>query len=1012
MVKTTFLIRLLEQINLTISDVICSKSTKKLTLSDTYNLVIDKSEHSYFKKRFYIYPKFEVHLSFEVEQPWLISEYFSLILSSRLNKAMEEYNIAKIRAYKIKFNFKKNTKIENSLKTEKYIEKNEICQENEDINNLDINIFYNNYKKIKKYYRLIIINDKLTIYSKNDLIHEKKFNVKNYFGDYIYIQLIKSLKFKNIRIKDFIICDNINDYKNIRYLQSNDSSINNTLPKESELKYLEIGRRCIESNTNYLRQGNVYLIPSIHLIPKNEDNNLLINIRDKTIYSKRFLKNLINITHSKGDYAKKYISVDKDNKIIVYLESHISGELYVTSSYFKYNNFDKFIIIVKSGKLSLENTFAEINKQPQYIAGNNIMLKIFPKDKYGNLVDDIKDEDFEIFIIFPDNSTSVEKGSYNIKDKIIELNKTLTVSGKTIFKVKYNNNSDIECKNCEIQIKHNEFFLDNIKVNYYKNNSLVELKENQNNIINKSNNLIFELFTYDEYNNIIDDNLNIELVPNFSGLDSNISLCYENKDSIIDIFLCEEENNLRKYYFLINGEYFLEIKYLNQTKNYTLEINGDFSANGASNGKILLSETYFSSNNINGTAGELEEFLIELKSYDGKRNNFWFKNPNEEIILAFKENESCSYNISLGEKPGQYSIMFNCTKKYNENEITLIIQENELNKKVLFKINPNIPAKEIIFDNNNNKIDNYSLPEGYVDEYYIIQLQLLDIYNNEIDCNNNNNLNYRFSNSNYIDTEIYCDMNNTFVMNNSFSNGGYYTLFLISLNKSYSFILKYGNPVISIINFSEQIETGEKLYLSISLTDIKDKKNNTIPIEVFLDNMEIKCNDPNGAIYNFTYNINNNSNILEYTSQDIIKKPLDLKWYFFYDNKSLTYLNEKYITKVIAKTFPANTRLFVNSKSFINESSYLCIAEDFIIKFYLIDQFDNYIEKDNETTIKGILKDDNIVYNCKIQTFFPSLYRYVYCDAPDIGTFDFELNIQNKNNSAYYCCTVEFKGYF
>ena len=102
----------------------------------------------------------------------------------------------------------------------------------------------------------------------------------------------------------------------------------------------------------------------------------------------------------------------------------------------------------------------------------------------------------------------------------------------------------------------------------------------------------------------------------------------------------------------------------------------------------------------------MEEFFIELKSYDGKRNNFWFKNPNEEIILAFKENDSCSYDISLGEKPGQYSIIFNCTKKYNENEITLIIQENEFNKKVSFKINLNIPAKEIIFDNNNNKIAN------------------------------------------------------------------------------------------------------------------------------------------------------------------------------------------------------------------------------------------------------------------------------------------------------------------
>ena len=145
MVINTFLILLLEQINLAVSYVICSKSTKKLTLSDTKNFTIDKSEHSYFKKSFYIYPKFETHLSFEVEQPWLISEYFSLILSSSLNT-----KILLKRAYEIKFNFKRNAKTEKSLKKEKYIEKNEIYKEYKDTNNIDINIFHNYSKKKKK----------------------------------------------------------------------------------------------------------------------------------------------------------------------------------------------------------------------------------------------------------------------------------------------------------------------------------------------------------------------------------------------------------------------------------------------------------------------------------------------------------------------------------------------------------------------------------------------------------------------------------------------------------------------------------------------------------------------------------------------------------------------------------------------------------------------------------------------------------------------------------------------
>jgi len=831
---------------------------------------------------------------------------------------------------------------------------------------------------------------------------KKKFKVKNYFGDYINIQIIKSFKFKNIRIKDLIICDNINNLKNIRYLQNNDSSINN-------LKYLEIDRRCIESNSNYLRRGNAKIIPLLYLDPKDENNNLLNNIGDKTIYSKIFLKNLINITHSKGAHFKKHISVNKnDNKIIVHLVSHISGEFYVTSSYFKYNNFDKFIISVKSSILSLENTFAEINEQSEYIAGNNIILKIFLRDEYGNQVDDITDRDlnFEIFIITPDNSTKVEKGSFNSIDTIIELNKTFEIAGKTIFKVKFNNNSDIECKNCEIQIKHNIFFFDNIKVNYYNNNSLVELKENQKNIINKNNTLILELFTYDEYNNIINDNLNIELVPNFSGLDSNISLCYENSNSKINIFLCEEESNLRKYYFLINGEYFLEIKYLNQTKNYTIELNGDFSSVNASNG-ILLSETYFSNNEINGTAGELEGFLIELRSNDGKRNNFWFKNPNEEIILAFKENDSCSYYISLGENPGQYSIMFNCTKIYYENELSLIIQENELGKKVSFKINPNIPAKEILFDYNNNKIEN--LPEGNVDDYYIIKLQLLDKYDNIIDCNNNMNYNYQFS-KNYIYTENYCDMNNIFVMNNSFSNNGNYTLFLISLNKSYSFIINCGEPIINILNFSKKIGFREKLYLSLSLTDIKDKKNNSIPLKQFLDNMEIKCVDSNGAIYTFTYNINNYSNILEYTSYDYINKTNDeFQWYFFYNNKNLTYLNENCKTKVIIECSPAHSEIYLaehNSNDNINYNQYKLESEgpfsfstNVFISIYLRDQYNNYINNDDEVKIELKVNGNNPLNKIGTDYLYERRFHYEYLWG---GKYNFNLTISNRNISVYF----------
>ena len=192
------------------------------------------------------------------------------------------------------------------------------------------------------------------------------------------------------------------------------------------------------------------------------------------------------------------------------------------------------------------------------------------------------------------------------------------------------------------------------------------------------------------------------------------------------------------------------------------------------------------------------------------------------------------------------------------------------------------------------------------------------------------------------------------------------------------------------------------------MTDIKDKKNNTIPLEVFLDNIEIKCDDLNGTIYNFTYNINYNSNILVYTSQDIIKKPYNLTWYFFYNNENLTYLNEIYMTKVIVECSPADSIIQLKNVQFVNGSQFY-FNDDFKITIYLKDQFGNYINKNDNIIVNVELKNENKENPCEFRASDPHLPYIIIsdCSADYTGLFNLGLSIQNGNNYAYFCCKIK-----
>ena len=940
---------------------LCSKQMNNYSKFELKKLTqIAGDYHSLHK--IYIFPKFIVSFSIEINETLLASENFSLIIAKlpiETEKSQNKQNL-----YAIKFYYSKGKKLNIIIKIKKLFQENKLCSNTEE-SKIVYNKDFDEIKKIRKMnYSFIYTNNELIMYSENETIYKETIDLKKKFGEYASISLKSknSIKSPIINFKDFIICDSSQEVNNIRNLEENEN-----------IK-LEIDEICIESSPNYLRSGNVYKTPLVFITIKDGNGNMISNLKDKSIYNRNYLNNLVNVTHSKNSIFKKRITINEENKLVIFLNTKSSGQFYLTSNYF--NNIDKYIINVKNLKIYEENLEAEIYGDNEGAAGNIFKLKIILKDKYGTIINEIEDSDkekFEVNVVLPDNSTiNCNHSLFDNNEKILLFENIITLAGESTFEVKYNN-ENIKCNNCKVKVNSAAMNFDTIIINYIHNESIKELYESNTTKINKDNNLTFEVLFYDEYNNKINNKTDYKLNTKFKGLESEIDLCQEKKESSIIIFLCDNKDNNKNWYFLVNGKYFLEVEYENKTKNYSLRIDGQFE-NG-SNGKIDVKKTIISTNEIELIAGDYKNFTVELRTNDGKRKNYWYEEPYSEIEVSFDNNEICKSNIIIAEEPGQYKITFMCTKKIGENKIILKIEGEEVQEKINLSL---IPYDAKIFSLNDVLIENYTLPSGDADNPYIIKLQLLDINNNTIDCPNK--FSYQFSNSNMALTDYDCDSNQTLYINSSFTIIGEYSFIIPMFNKTYSFSINHGEPIITVknINYPEKIETGEKANLTLSL-DIKDKYNNSIPKEEINNNLLIILESQSQSINSFIYNTEKSYELINITTKDPIINPGNYYWRILYNGKKIDNLKD-YITKVNASPYLPNTLLILDFKNQVYNGSTIDLTNGYIsiIEIYLRDQFGNkvgteefkvtksYIYIDEYSTASVDCVDYEFKYNCNI----------------------------------------------
>lgn len=274
--------------------------------------------------KFIYSPRFIIYLSIEFNETLLLtSEKLSMILAkypierggNKKNK-QENYN------YIIIFYYSKFGKTKSTIKIKKYSNEDESYSNIKEYNRAIDNKDFEQINEIKKInYKIMYLNNELIIYSENTMIYKEKIDLKTSFGDYAHIYL--KLKSSKIIIKDFIICD---VPQNLTYLRN---------LKDNEKFQLEVDKICIESSPNYLRSGDVHFLPQIYMNLIDENGSLISNIKDKSIYSRNFLNNLINVSHCKHSKFVKRVTTNEDNQIVVYLKTKNSGELYLTSNILK-----------------------------------------------------------------------------------------------------------------------------------------------------------------------------------------------------------------------------------------------------------------------------------------------------------------------------------------------------------------------------------------------------------------------------------------------------------------------------------------------------------------------------------------------------------------------------------------------------------------------------------------------------------------------------------------------------
>ena len=446
--------------------------------------------------------------------------------------------------------------------------------------------------------------------------------------------------------------------------------------------------------------GNVLNHPILTFKPVDTYGNLYIfdsSVTKEYLNSLTIGKSLEGVSLTSNNYLE-------NNRLKVQYKTTISTNVQVTSEYFK----DSINYRIKSGPISPETSYAEMKTSTGQAAGSNYTIVIYPKDIYLNDIDDLNKDHKERFLTYYETVETKEKTNVsdcelvegyssaidiiirklveeeNIYDSI-ECISQISYIGNIAFHVYYDKD-EIECRNCVFSVIASQFEFKNTRT-FYKNKEYYLSTIDFNEVEGKKD-PVFEILFFDQFSNSITNTefvQNLNIIATFEGAD--IKLCVSNSGIKKIVTLCPSTNgddNINKWQYITNGDnYKLQIQEKGVISNiltYKIKIIG---GSDGSSGDEDFSKTYFNPYEITIQAGNEGKTIMEIKTKENIRKNYWYPDISEKIKVEFNEDtQFCSYQVDRAELPGQYSIKVTCTKTNDNNFFRVIVDSNRINQQI------------------------------------------------------------------------------------------------------------------------------------------------------------------------------------------------------------------------------------------------------------------------------------------------------------------------------------------
>ena len=648
-------------------------------------------------------------------------------------------------------------------------------------------------------------------------------------------------------------------------------------------------------------EGNVINPPIITFIPLDTYDNLYTDLftnptTQEYLNSLTVGKSLDNVPLNSYNY------LEDDNYLKVQYLSTISTNVTVTSSYFS----GAYNYRIRSGPIDKDTSYAELITTDTNEVGNEYHIIIYPKDKYNNDIDGLNENDMNEFFTYYDISGSTDK--YNVSEcilseendyksklrqllieenyyNIIGCKSFITKTGTMQFHVDYIED-EIECRNCAIFLISNNIVYKNTKT-LYKNKN-VYLETDKLNEVQAKVDPVFELTFFDEYLNQLGSSIvqALDIAVTLEGAD--IKLCVSNSGNKKVVNLCpatDGDDNVNKWQYITNGNYSLIVEDQKDKDIITYPIKITGGANDGSSEEADLTKTNFNPQTITVVAGVEGKTVMEIRTAEDIRKNYWYPNPSEKIKVDFNtDKDSCSYRIEKGDLPGRYQIIVTCTKANNNNGFYVTVENTKLENKKIKLIVVSGPAYYLEVEEVEDKFtvssDKYTWKKNPTnDDNIIFSFKLKDKYQNYI------NTSVIDKNEITVISETYGTSKDNYLLYFSHDKNDYlfkdtinepitkhvWNIICVESNRKYSFIYtkEPGKPDVSQSSWTID-KTAYILYdTSIVLVTLKDRLGvNVGTVEGKLTSEKDKVvvsSTANSKAYEYKYNSVTNDNNLKYT---------------------------------------------------------------------------------------------------------------------------------------------------